>query len=110
MPRNGHYPHLTVSPAKAAHVLFFGAWAILVYVTQYSRQTGIRRPPGMLPIWVVGTTFGALTELGQYLGPFGRSGTLFDVALNSVSVALGYLVARILHRFLALRHSQGTGA
>ncbi len=86
--------------AKGAHVIAFGGWTFLLglYLGVYRRRQQLH----IVPLLLAGVVFGAIVELGQLLLPFGRSGTVLDVAINAAGVTAALLVLRWMQNRAAL--------
>lgn len=70
---------------KLSHVLFFGLLWVLA------------RRAGFASAWPLALTllgYGALMEVAQVLSSTGRSASLFDVAADSVGIALAWWLTR----------------
>ena len=91
-PRESFAGQAPFAVAKIAHVVVFGGWTFLLglYVTEYRRR---QRLP-IVPLFLAGVTFGAVVELGQFLLPFDRSGSLVDVAINAAGITGALLMLK----------------
>jgi VanZ family protein len=77
---------------KAAHL---AEYAILGALLARALQTAVLSWTWIA--WVAGTAYAASDELHQMFVP-GRQGSLLDLAIDSVGVALGVLVVRLVTR------------
>lgn len=77
---------------KVLHVFFYGALTLLLAWTLEDIQPKTFR---LLIALIIAVAFGAVMEWCQTKVP-GRFGTVYDVALNAVGAALGFLAAVII--------------
>ncbi len=78
---------------KVGHVILFGGWTLLFGLTimLYFEKKSI----SILLIVISGIVFGAIVELMQFMMPFDRSGSLYDVGLNTIGAGIAGIMLLI---------------
>lgn len=88
---------------KLGHFFIFFVWTFLFAL---SVATFKNRQTPLFFIFLAGSFFGIITEILQYLTPFGRSASFFDASVD----ILGSLLAVLLLRYLQYRTKVGKNA
>lgn len=79
---------------KIGHFLIFGGWTFLIGLIQVVYLERIHA--SLLPIIIIGISFGGAIEIAQYLLPYGRYASWLDMLAN----ILGCLTAFVALKFI----------
>lgn len=79
---------------KIGHFLIFGGWTFLIGLIQLVYLERIHA--SLLPIIIIGISFGGAIEIAQYLLPYGRYASWLDMLAN----ILGCLTAFVALKFI----------
>lgn len=80
----------TVIHPGLGHVILFGGWTLLLGFTLLINLE--KKDLSLFVLWISGILFGAFIELMQYIMPFGRSGSLVDIGLNTIGCTIAVYV------------------
>lgn len=72
------------------HVVLFGGWTTLLGFTLLINMKKNSLP--LFIIWLSGVLFGAVIEVLQFVMPYGRTGSLTDVGLNTIGCTVAIIL------------------
>tara|TARA_R110002096_G_scaffold326134_1_gene520032 strand:- start:14237 stop:14581 length:345 start_codon:yes stop_codon:yes gene_type:complete len=78
---------------KLGHFLMFGVWTFLYGLSQAVRQ---KRKPNLWMVFILGSAYGLLIELLQFVLPTNRSPETLDFIADMIGSALAILPLNIL--------------
>ncbi|WP_428235313.1 VanZ family protein [Gracilimonas sp.] len=84
-------PQSLLGMDKLVHLIMFGAWTFFFGLVRFLKDKF-----KLLPVFVVGTLFGLIVEVLQYLLPTGRSPEFMDFIADLSGTGLAILVLYIL--------------
>lgn len=83
---------------KIGHFLIFGGWTFLIGLIQLVYLERIH--DSLLPILIIGISFGGLIEIAQYLMPYGRYASWFDMLANILGGLTAFVVLKMIQKQL----------
>jgi VanZ family protein len=83
---------------KIGHFLIFGGWTFLIGLIQLVYLERIRA--SLLPIVIIGISFGGAIEIAQYLLPYGRYASWLDMVANILGCLTAFGVLKIIQKQL----------
>lgn len=76
---------------KVVHIIMFGAWSFFYGLVRF-----LKEKYSLLPVFLVGSFFGLIVEILQYVLPTGRSLELMDFIADLAGIGLAVLVLYVL--------------
>ncbi|WP_290967758.1 MULTISPECIES: VanZ family protein [Gracilimonas] len=84
-------PRSLLGMDKLVHLIMFGAWTFFFGLVRFLKDKF-----KLIPVFIVGTLFGLIVEVLQYLLPTGRSPEFMDFIADLSGTGLAILVLYIL--------------
>ncbi|MCP9291756.1 VanZ family protein [Gracilimonas sediminicola] len=84
-------PQSLLGMDKLVHLIMFGAWTFFFGLVRFLKDKF-----KLIPVFIVGTLFGLIVEILQYLLPTGRSPEFMDFIADLSGTGLAILVLYIL--------------